>query len=204
MVHEFLVEPADSPSKREILGHALSLFVRDGLRETSIRAIADASGYTNPALYKFFDSKDALALHLFERCYTFVYERLTAATAVMQTVPSFANRLRSLIAAWVDLTHEALEAVLYVNETLREFWPRVSATTRGKSLLSYLEQLVSQGQREGLVEASLDRSLAVATLVGTLGQLSRQVFFKTTPSHASHFAPQLSAILYAALTARTP
>ncbi len=70
----FLLAEADPPSKREILRCALSLFVRDGLSETSIRAIARATHYTNPALYKFFPSKEALALHLFERCYAHLFE----------------------------------------------------------------------------------------------------------------------------------
>ena len=59
----------DAPAKRRILVTALELFVRDGLCETSVRDIAKASGFTNPALFKHFKSKDDLARYLFERCY---------------------------------------------------------------------------------------------------------------------------------------
>lgn len=197
-MHDFLITAEDAPSKREILSKALSLFVKDGLHETSIRAIADATGYTNPALYKFFASKDALALHLFERCYQHVYGQITASS---QLAPTFANRLKGVIDAWVSLTESSLEAVLYVNETLREFWPSVSPATRQKSLLGFLDGLVAQGQNEGLVSPSLDRGLAVATIVGTLGQVARQVFFNAFSARSpKSLAPQLNQILYSALT----
>ena len=65
----FYVSEDDAPAKRKILTTALTLFVRDGLCETSVRDIAKASGFTNPALFKHFKSKDDLARYLFERCY---------------------------------------------------------------------------------------------------------------------------------------
>ena len=65
----FYVEPTDPPSKQELLKAALKLFARDGVRESSIRAVAAEAGFTNPVLFKYFDGKEALALHLFERCY---------------------------------------------------------------------------------------------------------------------------------------
>src|SRR5215470_7814151 len=93
---DFLLLDADPPSKREILRWALHLFVRDGLCETSIRDIAEASGFTNPALYKFFASKEALALHLFERCYL----RLITTVRDSMTRESFAADLDGLVAGY--------------------------------------------------------------------------------------------------------
>ena len=63
----FYVEPTDPPSKQELLKAALKLFARDGVRESSIRAVAEEAGFTNPVLFKYFEGKDALALYLFER-----------------------------------------------------------------------------------------------------------------------------------------
>jgi TetR/AcrR family transcriptional regulator, repressor of fatR-cypB operon len=65
----FYVSADDAPAKRKILETALVLFVRDGLCETSVRDIAKASGFTNPALFKHVRSKNDLARYLFERCY---------------------------------------------------------------------------------------------------------------------------------------
>ncbi len=191
---DFLLAPGDPPSKRQILAQALTLFVRDGLAETSIRAIGDAAGYTNPALYRFFDSKEALALFLFERCYLLVYERVCAATAT----GSFRERLAGLVETWLSLTDEHLDAVLFMNETLRDFWPKASAATRRKSLLGHLDGLVRSGQREGAVSPNLDAKLCVALLVGTLGQVARQRFFGAF-THRQVLQRDLTALLDAAL-----
>src|SRR3954463_14871606 len=128
----FYVEPTDPPSKQELLKAALKLFARDGVRESSIRAVAAEAGFTNPVLFKYFEGKDALALHLFERCYLRLVREAAAALAEGGT---FRARLRRLIARVLALLDEAPEAVLFVNEELRRFWPRVSPATRRHSLL---------------------------------------------------------------------
>src|SRR5215475_14519877 len=69
----FYIHDGDPPAKRQILRAALKLFSERGLALTSIRDIADESGYTNPALYRHFASKDELALHLFETCHQHVW-----------------------------------------------------------------------------------------------------------------------------------
>ena len=61
----FYVRESDPAAKREILRAALKLFSERGLAATTIRDIANESGYTNPALYKHFAGKDELALYLF-------------------------------------------------------------------------------------------------------------------------------------------
>ena len=62
----------DAAARAASLCAALRLFVRQGIDATSVRDIAAGSGFTNPAIFKHFDSKEALALCLFERCYTWM------------------------------------------------------------------------------------------------------------------------------------
>jgi AcrR family transcriptional regulator len=83
----FYVRDTDPPAKREILRAAIKLFGQHGLAATTIRDIAKESGYTNPALYKHFVSKEALALYLFETS----HRRLGAAV----TQPWRARRISS-------------------------------------------------------------------------------------------------------------
>jgi TetR/AcrR family transcriptional regulator, repressor of fatR-cypB operon len=196
---EHLVEPGDPPSKREILACALRLFVHEGLCETSIRAIGDAAGYTNPALYKFFASKDALALALFERCYGWVYEAMREAVEAQP----FEAALGGVVQAWVRLLDERAEALLYVNETLREFWPKVRPATKRRSLLKLLAGVIARGQAAGVVPQSVAPPLAVALVVGTLGQVARQQAFGDLREVTS-LAPSLTQLLTAALTRSSP
>ena len=53
---------ADPPSKRMILKEALRLFAQRGIDAVTVRDIGNRAGYTNAALFKFFATKDALAL----------------------------------------------------------------------------------------------------------------------------------------------
>ena len=75
----FYIREGDPPAKREILRAAMKLFSERGLAATTIRDIAKESGYTNPALYKHFVSKEELALYLFETSHRRLWSRCQAA-----------------------------------------------------------------------------------------------------------------------------
>jgi AcrR family transcriptional regulator len=83
----FYIREDDPRAKREILRAAIKLFSQHGLAATSIRDIAEESGFTNPALYKHFAGKDELALYLFEACHTRVWASCAAALASAKDFP---------------------------------------------------------------------------------------------------------------------
>ena len=90
------ISPADAPAKKKILVSALKLFVQRGLCETTVRDIAANAGYTNPALFKHFESKEALALHLFECCYLSLFQAASQALAAQET---FEEKQHAVVAA---------------------------------------------------------------------------------------------------------
>ncbi|MGC4118678.1 MAG: TetR/AcrR family transcriptional regulator [Myxococcales bacterium] len=193
---DFFLLEGDAPSKREILRCALRLFVRDGLCETSIRAIAEESGYTNPALYKFFESKEALALHLFERCYGRLYGVVHGA----MTGGDFSQDLDALVEAFVKLVDEDLEAVLFVDDTLRTFWPRLPKAARSRSLVAEIHALIDRGVAQRAVSKSLDHDLATALVLGTMGQVARMAYFDEIEGAVAKRAKALRSLLGKALT----
>src|SRR5438034_9626380 len=83
----FYISENDPPAKREILRAAMKLFSERGLAATSIRDIAEESGFTNPALYKHFVGKEELALYLFESCHRRVWTSCVAALASAKDFP---------------------------------------------------------------------------------------------------------------------
>ncbi len=185
----FYVEPTDPPSKQELLKAALKLFARDGVRESSIRAVAEEAGFTNPVLFKYFDGKDALALHLFERCYLRLVREVTAALAGGGT---FRVRLGQLVRRVLALLDESPEAVLFVNEELRRYWPHVSAATRRHSLLGITKAFFKEGE----LSKAVDTNLRVAAFWGLLGQFARMHAFGEWKGSAVDVAPQLEAIVF--------
>ena len=188
----FFVEEGDPPSKREILKAALRLFVRHGLCETTIRAIAVEAGYTNPALFKFFAGKEELALCLFERCYA----KLSAdiAGAILPGRPFRAN-LRAVITSFAMTLDEQPEAFLYVQEELRRFWPSVSPTIRRRSIVGMIKALFQQGAREGAVTAEVSADLLAHAFTGVLAQFGRASYFGEFPGDAEAWAPKLEQMV---------
>jgi AcrR family transcriptional regulator len=173
----FYLDAGDPPSKRAVLAAALELFARKGLAATTVREIADHSGFTNPALFRFFESKDALALYLFRRC----YERLSRelAGAVVPGEP-FAENLRHLIERYAEFTDSHPEALLYVNDNLRLFWPRVPETDRQRSIIGLSRRMLGMGIAEGAVATDVPVDLLVAALTGLLIQVARLRYFGET------------------------
>ncbi len=170
----FFLSEGDPPSKQAILRAALKLFVHHGLAATNVRMIGKEAGYTNPALFKFFESKEALALFLFERC----YGRLHRAVAAAAARPAFHDALAGVIDAFLSAMDEDLEAVLFVQDALRELWPRLPASARRRSVLRELRTLMERGMREGAVTGYRSPDVPVAALVGLMAQLGRMLYFR--------------------------
>jgi AcrR family transcriptional regulator len=187
----FFVSESDPPAKREMLKAALRLFVRDGLCETSIRDIAAAAGFTNPALFKHFDGKDGLALCLFERCYTKLASEVAAASSPEQ---GFRHNLRAVLQRFAYALDRDLEAFLYVNEELRRFWPKVGPDVRRHSLVGLAKRLFESGMREGLVTREHSVELLVTAFVGIVAQLARALYFGELTGDAQTFVPALESL----------
>ncbi len=191
------IAPEDPPSKQEILKAALRLFARDGVGGTSVRAIADESGYTNPALFKFFASKEALALHLFEHCYLRLAADLEAA---IRPERPFKKNLGSVLHAYAACFDEQADAFLFVQDHLREYWPKMPNRVRRKSMIAQLAQLLEQGVREGAVDPKLDRILSIAALTGFMAQFARMAYFGEIKGKSGDRVPEMEALIHKMLT----
>jgi AcrR family transcriptional regulator len=170
----FYTSPDDAPAKQKILVAALELFVRDGLCETSVRDIARASGFSNPALFKHFSTKEALADYLFERCYLELFHLVARAR---KSGATFQARQRAVIDAYLAALDRDRDSVLFVQENLRQFWPRMPAELRKHSILGEVGTLLKEGINEGTVTTATEIGLLTAAWVGVLQQFARARFF---------------------------
>jgi TetR/AcrR family transcriptional regulator, repressor of fatR-cypB operon len=184
--------PDDAPAKKTIMTTALHLFVRDGLCETSIRDIAAATGYTNPALFKHFASKQHLVLHLFEHTYLDLFAMAERAIA---SEGDYLVRQRALIAGYLARLDADRDAVLFVQDNLRLLWPRLPAARRTKSIVGLVGALLKQGRREGVVTSESSIGLLVVGWLGILQQFARVWFFGEFSGSAVSHAPDLERLL---------
>jgi AcrR family transcriptional regulator len=169
-----IVLESDPASKREILKAALALFVRHGPSFPTARQIAARAGYSNPAIFKYFRTKDKLALYLFKQCYERVTDEVHEAIHLDRP---FRENLQALLGAYRGIVEEDLDAFLYATENLRRFWQSLSPELRKRSINGLLRQVFENGKAEGVVGRDADTELLVAGVVGLLSQFARLVYF---------------------------
>lgn len=187
----FFIRENDAPAKREILKAALAAFVRDGISSTSIRTIASESGYTNPALFKHFASKDELALYLFERC----FERLSHdVERALRPARPFRAKVHAVLSEFAGLLDEDLDAFLYVHEELRRLWPKVSPELRRRSIIAMLRALLEQGRLEKTVTRDQAVELQLTAFIGVVAQFGRALYFGELSGSARDALPELEAL----------
>jgi len=187
----FYLEEGDPPAKREILRAALKLFGERGLASTSIRDIADESGYTNPALYKHFESKDELALYLFETCHARVWTRCAAALA---SGSRFEDKLEAYVAAWIELLDTEPEVLAFLADSARVLWPRARASVRRRTMIGLARTLVEAAPRVRASRGAIDADVAAASMQGTLSELGRMIQIGVVPGPARRWHERLVAL----------
>lgn len=188
--HEFLIEPDDAPSKRAIVSAAFKLFVREGFDATNIRAIGKEAGYSNPALFKFFDSKEELGTYLFERCYLHYAAIFESA---IRSGNSFEANLVATVNRFCEVLVDSPGTFLFVQDHLRHFWPHVTPQTRKISILGQIRRLIEQGIAEGMISKDIDPKILVAAFVGLLAQFARMSYFGEFKGSATEWKDQLAA-----------
>jgi TetR/AcrR family transcriptional regulator, repressor of fatR-cypB operon len=187
----FYIGDDDPAAKRHILRAAMKLFSERGLDGTSIRDIARESGYTNPALYKHFASKDQLAVHLFEICHQRLWTRCSAA---IETATGFDAKLEGYIGEILDLVDEHPEAMAFLSDSARVLWPKAGATVRRHTMIGLARDLMSLAPRSRRGKRGVNATIAAASLQGTLAELARMLQVGVIPGPATRWKADLVAL----------
>jgi AcrR family transcriptional regulator len=164
----FFLSETDPPAKRSILAAALDLFATRGVDGVTIRDIAAETGFSNPAMFRHFKSKEDLARSLFESC----YRRL--ALAFNAPEPGLKAALQRALA----IIEDSPQSVHFVLENLRRYWRGLPEDLRANSLLGSMRRLIEAEQSAGRVRLDADVHLASALVLGALGQIARMAHFK--------------------------
>jgi len=174
------------PAKRAIMAESLRLFSTHGVDGVTVRDIAAASGFTNPALFRHFASKEALAQALYVECY-----RHLADTLRDDSPKNFEEWLR---AALEEIVRRP-DAVNYVLEHLRRQFPGLPDDLRRENLPSLVRRRLVRERDEGRLRANIDVSLTSILVLGTLGQLARAAHFAPGSIDAPKYAQAITALL---------
>ena len=188
----FYVSEDDAPAKRRILVAALALFVRDGLCETSVRDIAKASGFTNPALFKHFRSKDDLARYLFERCYLELEAWSHRDRLARPRLPRSSARSSTRISPRSIATRTACSTCRMASATSGRRCRTASGAIRSSATCAGFS---SRPRRRPRSRAGIDLELLTTAWIGTLQQFARFRYFGEFKQSTRALSDALDALL---------
>jgi AcrR family transcriptional regulator len=183
------VSEDDPPAKRAIITAALELFATKGVDGVSIRDIAAASGFSNPAMFRHFKSKEDLAKALFETC----YRRLAVTMRREANAPG--SNLKDVLRRSLELIESSPEGVHFVLENLRRYWRDLPREIRTISLLGSMRYLIKVEQEAGRIRRHVDVDLASALVLGALAQIARMAHFGELPKPPRTLADELFTLI---------
>jgi AcrR family transcriptional regulator len=121
-----------SAAEARVLDAAYDLYVADGMDALSMRRVALRIGITAPALYKHFDSKDALVEAIAERGFELFERRLTEAATSRNPMGTILRVLQCYRQFAID-EPQLFEIMFVVPRTRRRTFPDDFAARRSAS-----------------------------------------------------------------------
>jgi AcrR family transcriptional regulator len=168
--------PGDDPRSRrraarraastsDILDAAERVFSEDGLRDGSLRRIAELSGYSTAAIYKFFDSKSHLVTETLNRRADEYLAELTEAASSEGTAVERLHLIVDAAAAYF-INHKQFSSLIrqvqgeaaLLGPVLVSFADDVHG--RYGQAMELMTDLVRQGQKNGEIRSCDPRALA--------------------------------------------
>jgi TetR/AcrR family transcriptional regulator, cholesterol catabolism regulator len=150
--------------REAIVATATSLFTEKGYHETSLGDIADQIGFTKPAIYYYFDSKEDILFSIVENIVESGLERIRL---IARRGGSPSERLRDLLAENTRVILENIEAntVFYNSRGLLSADREEGIREREREYTQVVRDLYAEGVAAGEF-MDLDPAVATATLLG--------------------------------------
>ncbi len=165
--------------KHKIMSAALSCFAEKGYVGASNKDIAMASGTSEAAMYRHFESKEDLAKSLHLHYLNILVERMEKVAALPR--PTL-EKLGDIVTLMLETYREETSAFRFVLLNVTEYTWKVPRKTRYP--VDVIETLIAEGQRSGVVREGDSRILASVFL----GCILRPILASLAPRG---FAPDL-------------
>jgi AcrR family transcriptional regulator len=174
---------------------ALRLFVEKGVDGTSIRDVAAAAGVSEGALYRHYDSKDALVWALFAEGFTAFARRLDALQAAAHGTRARLKAMIEGVLAFHDAEPLLFRFLLFVQHRQLE-----KVTPDMANPIDAIRNVVRDGIARGDIRAT-EPELATAMAVGLVLQPATFAAYGRIAGPLLPHAPLIAAAAWNALTA---
>jgi AcrR family transcriptional regulator len=150
--------------REQILAVATELFARHGFAVTSLDDIARVIGFTKPAIYYWFDSKDAILFEIHDRI---VRDAVSRVRAIRASGDPPHVQLRRVLAEHVKTLLDNVDAntVFEREGHMLSDEHRASIRRRDQAYERTLREIYAEGIADGALR-DVDPKLAVGTLLG--------------------------------------
>ena len=187
----------DSEKAQRIVGAALAVFNRHGFHKATMQDIAAEAGVGKGTTYLYFDSKDQLLEHIFEKALGVYMARVREAAAAPGTAP---ERIRRLVESILDTAQMRnglfLRFVLRIRIGLQgELKRRLLSIHR--QLLDEIAAIVAKGVADGELKP-VDPLVAAHVISGTLSSLTASLLWPSESLPAAGEEPRRRAEVLAA------
>lgn len=181
------------PDRREqIVEVATRLFSQDGYGGTTLDDIAAEIGFTKPAIYYWFESKEAILFEIHDRI---VRDSLNRVVQIRAGSTAAAEQLREVLMSHVETLLENRAANEVFNRSQSELSPERLRTIRERdgNYESLLRKIYAEGVRDGSLRA-FDPAVAVGAMLGAVNSMYRW-YQPRRGDEVSDIAAQVLAIL---------
>lgn len=153
-----------SQRKLQIIATATSLFHEKGYHETSLDDIADQIGFTKPAIYYYFKSKEEILFAIVDNIVESALQRIRE---IAHRPGSASERLHDLLKANTRVILENIEAntVFYNSRGLLSEEREQAIREREREYTRVVRDLYAEGVKSGEL-LDIDPSVATSTLLG--------------------------------------
>jgi AcrR family transcriptional regulator len=185
-------------STADILDAAERVFSEDGLRDGSLRRIAELSGYSTAAIYKFFDSKQHLVTETLNRRADEYLTGLKSAAASEETALERLHLIVDAAAIYFSAHKQFSSLIRQVQGGVAILGPVLTAFAddihgRFGQAMTLMTDLVREGQEAGEIRAGDPRALAHLASV-----LTNEFVLADLPMTLAEFHAALDGTLRAA------
>ena len=184
-------------TRERVTRTALELFVKKGVKETTIRDIADAAEVAEGTLYRHYESKEALA----EALFTESYEAMAATLReIRDDARTFRDALDGMIAFFCRSFDE--DWVLFSYLLLSQHRHLRDREEARPSPYGVLKEAVTEAMATGEI-ARRDPDLVASMILGLVLQPAISKIYGRIGQGLTVFAPELSSACWSVLTRPT-
>ncbi len=156
---------------QRILQAAVNIFAEKGFYKAKISEIAREAGVADGTIYLYFKNKDDILIQLFEeemdRMIQAMREEISPLRDPLEKLKVFVRRHMGVVEANPRLAEVIQVELRQSNKFVKNYTNR-----KFQEYLNVLEEIIREGQQEGVIRADVEPAIAKRVIFGALDEMS--------------------------------